>query len=66
MEGEGRTKGGTADAPSPVTCHDHESQDDLPPEEKGNPDLLFRRRFNFFILAAQKAQRLVYMLIEGD
>ncbi|OAD59315.1 Nuclear receptor coactivator 7 [Eufriesea mexicana] len=32
---EGETKGGT-DAPSPDPCHDHESQDDLPPEEKGN------------------------------
>ncbi|XP_017753686.1 PREDICTED: nuclear receptor coactivator 7 isoform X3 [Eufriesea mexicana] len=30
---EGETKGGT-DAPSPDPCHDHESQDDLPPEEK--------------------------------
>ncbi|XP_017890512.1 oxidation resistance protein 1 isoform X4 [Ceratina calcarata] len=32
VEGEGRTKPGI-DAPSPVPC-DHESQDDLPPEEK--------------------------------
>lgn len=36
MEGEGQTKSGTADAPSPDPYHDHESQDDLPPEEKGN------------------------------
>ncbi|XP_076760170.1 TLD domain-containing protein mustard isoform X3 [Xylocopa sonorina] len=34
VEGEGRTKAGTTDAPSPVPCHDHDSQDDLPPEEK--------------------------------
>nr|XP_031825541.1 oxidation resistance protein 1 isoform X4 [Nomia melanderi] len=34
-KGEGRQGGGTtADAPSPDPCHDHESQDDLPPEEK--------------------------------
>lgn len=34
-KGEGRPGGGTAaDAPSPDPCHDHESQDDLPPEEK--------------------------------
>ncbi|KOC59759.1 Oxidation resistance protein 1 [Habropoda laboriosa] len=37
VEGEGRTKGGTTtSAPSPDPCHDHDSQDDLPPEEKGN------------------------------
>lgn len=36
VEGEGQTKSGTADAPSPDPYHDHESQDDLPPEEKGN------------------------------
>lgn len=40
VEGEGQTKGGTADAPSPDPYHDHESQDDLPPEEKGNFYLL--------------------------
>ncbi|CAL1684367.1 unnamed protein product [Lasius platythorax] len=34
-KGEGRAGGGsTTDAPSPDPCHDHESQDDLPPEEK--------------------------------
>ncbi|EZA53420.1 Nuclear receptor coactivator, partial [Ooceraea biroi] len=34
-KGEGRPGGGsTTDAPSPDPCHDHESQDDLPPEEK--------------------------------
>ncbi|XP_018351332.1 PREDICTED: oxidation resistance protein 1 isoform X7 [Trachymyrmex septentrionalis] len=34
-KGEGRPGGGSiADAPSPDPCHDHESQDDLPPEEK--------------------------------
>ncbi|XP_015440161.1 PREDICTED: oxidation resistance protein 1 isoform X5 [Dufourea novaeangliae] len=34
-KGEGRLGGGTADdEPSPDPCHDHESQDDLPPEEK--------------------------------
>ncbi|XP_014478019.1 PREDICTED: nuclear receptor coactivator 7 isoform X2 [Dinoponera quadriceps] len=34
-KGEGRPGGGPAtDAPSPDPCHDHESQDDLPPEEK--------------------------------
>lgn len=43
MEGEGQTKGGTADAPSPDPYHDHESQDDLPPEEKGNFYLLYIR-----------------------
>lgn len=36
-KGEGRPGGETTtDAPSPDPCHDHESQDDLPPEEKGN------------------------------
>ncbi|XP_076392430.1 TLD domain-containing protein mustard isoform X3 [Megachile rotundata] len=34
-KGEGRPGGETTtDAPSPDPCHDHESQDDLPPEEK--------------------------------
>ncbi|XP_020287572.1 nuclear receptor coactivator 7 isoform X3 [Pseudomyrmex gracilis] len=34
-KGEGRPGSGSAtDAPSPDPCHDHESQDDLPPEEK--------------------------------
>ncbi|XP_076638243.1 TLD domain-containing protein mustard isoform X3 [Colletes latitarsis] len=34
-KGEGRPGGGTTtDAPSPDPCHDHEPQDDLPPEEK--------------------------------
>ncbi|XP_071629962.1 nuclear receptor coactivator 7 isoform X5 [Temnothorax longispinosus] len=34
-KGEGRLGGASAtDAPSPDPCHDHESQDDLPPEEK--------------------------------
>ncbi|XP_076164479.1 TLD domain-containing protein mustard isoform X3 [Ptiloglossa arizonensis] len=34
-KGEGRPGDGTTtDAPSPDPCHDHESQDDLPPEEK--------------------------------
>ncbi|XP_023288510.1 oxidation resistance protein 1 isoform X2 [Orussus abietinus] len=33
--GEGRPGGAVEiDAPSPDPCHDHESQDDLPPEEK--------------------------------
>lgn len=44
-KGEGRTGGGsTTDAPSPDPCHDHESQDDLPPEEKGD----FQTSFHLF------------------
>jgi len=47
-KGEGRPGGGLAvDAPSPDPCHDHESQDDLPPEEKGN-----LHRFYLILLAA--------------
>lgn len=36
-KGEGRSGGGTTttDAPSPDPPQDHDSQDDLPPEEKG-------------------------------
>lgn len=33
---KGGSRAGTnLDAPSPDPCHDHDSQDDLPPEEKG-------------------------------
>ena len=36
-KGEGFSGGGsTAEAPSPDPYHDHDSQDDLPPEEKGD------------------------------
>lgn len=47
-KGEGRSGGGTTatDAPSPDPPQDHDSQDDLPPEEKGT---LNNETFFFFI-----------------
>lgn len=40
-KGEGCLGGATtAEAPSPDPAHDHDSQDDLPPEEKGNLQFL--------------------------
>lgn len=49
-KGEGRSGGGTTatDAPSPDPPQDHDSQDDLPPEEKGtlNNETFF---FHFFL-----------------
>lgn len=48
IKGEARLGGdGTAlDAPSPDPGHDHDSQDDLPPEEKGNStEIIFLKHF---------------------
>lgn len=58
-KGEGRPGGGsTADAPSPDPCHDHESQDDLPPEEKGG------RHFIQSSLAPLKYHRSFTQILE--